>query len=77
MRELADAIPEVDVMLALAPERLGPRMPFFAGQRVARQFENNGTARAPGCDEDEAASDEKLKAVVGPKAMNAVEKDHE
>ena len=26
------------------------------------------TARALGCDEDEAAFDEKLKAVVGPKA---------
>jgi len=27
------------------------------------------TARALGCDEDEAAFDEKLKAVVGPKAI--------
>ena len=29
------------------------------------------TARALGCDEDEAAFDEKLKAVVGPKANDA------
>lgn len=29
-----------------------------------------GTARALGCDEDEAAFDEKLKAVVGPKVKH-------
>ena len=32
------------------------------------------TARALGCDEDEAAFDEKLKAVVGPKKEDTVEK---
>ena len=35
------------------------------------------TARALGCDEDEAAFDEKLKAVVGPKAKDFVEKKSE
>ncbi len=35
------------------------------------------TARAIGCDEDEAAFDEKLKAVVGPKATDTVEKTDE
>lgn len=35
------------------------------------------TARALGCDEDEAAFDEKLKAVVGPKARNRPEKSKE
>lgn len=29
------------------------------------------TARALGCDEDEAAFDEKLKAVVGPKSKSS------
>ncbi len=29
-------------MLALAPEELGAKLLFFAGQRVARPFENNG-----------------------------------
>ena len=38
--------------------------PAATNQQHARFLE---TARALGCDEDEAAFDEKLKAVVGPK----------
>ena len=34
-------------------------------------------AQELGCDEDEAAFDEKLKAVVGPKARNKPEKSKE
>ena len=33
------------------------------------------TARALGCDEDEAAFDEKLKAVVGPKSQPTKDQD--
>ena len=34
------------------------------------------TARQLGCDEDEAAFDEKLKAVVGPKANRGAEAEN-
>ncbi len=42
MWELAQAIPDVDAMLALAPEELGAKLLFFVRRRVAIPFQSNG-----------------------------------
>lgn len=42
MHEVAQVIPDVDVMLALAPEELGAKLLFFIRRRVAIPFQSNG-----------------------------------
>ena len=42
MREIAQVIPDVDAMLALAPEELGAKILFFVRRRVAIPFQSSG-----------------------------------
>ena len=42
MQELAQAIPDVDALLALAPEELGAKLLFFVRRRAAIPFQSSG-----------------------------------